>query len=409
MPSNPRISSLGRTSLGGDPTGRPARASQPPARARARAQSCGSSMSRLYGLVERSAETSTVLFISCAFLASTTGGGASASRCRIPPACWPVRGRRSPSTAIARRRRNARRRDRELLAEDDGLAASCSGIRESWAASRPIRPPRWRRWPALRSAIDVPVVLQDERLSSREAESLLARRHQELARPQAAARRRVGGSDPAGLSRQPRSDVGSRRRSRGSSIVKRLVFGRSLAVIVACARRRWRRGPISSSTSVQGLCGRRDVRRDRRRAATRRRWPARSADAGVVAEPDRFRMAVWLRGAGRRLQAGEYRFDAPLTPRDVVDKIARGDVFLRPVTFREGLTIRQMAAIFEERGFGPQAEFVAAASNAEADPRARPAGAATSRATSSPTPTRCRAARPRTSSWRGWSRASRRR
>jgi UPF0755 protein len=87
-------------------------------------------------------------------------------------------------------------------------------------------------------------------------------------------------------------------------------------------------------------------------------------DAGVVANPTAFRLAVWLRGAGRRLQAGEYRFDAPLTPGDVVDKIARGDVFLRPLTFPEGLTIRQMAAIFEERGFGPQAGFITAAKTA---------------------------------------------
>jgi UPF0755 protein len=89
------------------------------------------------------------------------------------------------------------------------------------------------------------------------------------------------------------------------------------------------------------------------------------SDAGVVTNPTAFRAAVWLRGAGRRLQAGEYRFDAPLTPREVVDKIVRGDVFLQPVTFREGLTLKQMAAIFEERGFGPQAEFIAAASRPE--------------------------------------------
>jgi UPF0755 protein len=99
------------------------------------------------------------------------------------------------------------------------------------------------------------------------------------------------------------------------------------------------------------------------------------ADAGVVPSPTAFRLAVWLEGAGRRLQAGEYRFDAPMTPRAVVEKIVRGDVFLRPVTFREGLTIRQMAAIFEERGFGTQAEFVKAAAKAEAirdlDPAAR--------------------------------------
>ena len=85
------------------------------------------------------------------------------------------------------------------------------------------------------------------------------------------------------------------------------------------------------------------------------------AEAGIVRSATEFRAAVWRRGAGRRLQAGEYRFDSPMTPLQVVDKIARGDVYLRPITFREGLSIRQMAQIFEERGFGPAAEFVAAA------------------------------------------------
>ena len=96
--------------------------------------------------------------------------------------------------------------------------------------------------------------------------------------------------------------------------------------------------------------------------------------AGVVVNPAAFRVAVWWRGAGRRLQAGEYRFDAPMTPGEVVDKIARGDVYLRPVTFREGLTMRQMAAIFEERGFGPRSAFLAAATRPDAireiDPQA---------------------------------------
>jgi UPF0755 protein len=89
------------------------------------------------------------------------------------------------------------------------------------------------------------------------------------------------------------------------------------------------------------------------------------ADAGVIRSRAAFRAAVALQGAGRRLQAGEYRFDAPLTPSDVVARLARGDVYLRPITFREGLTIRQMAALYEERGFGPRIEFERAAANGE--------------------------------------------
>jgi UPF0755 protein len=92
----------------------------------------------------------------------------------------------------------------------------------------------------------------------------------------------------------------------------------------------------------------------------------RLAEAGVVRRETLFRAAVWLRGAGRRLQAGEYRFDAPMTPAEVVDKIRRGDVYLQVVTFREGLTIRQMSEIFESKGFGPAADFVAAARDGEA-------------------------------------------
>jgi len=101
----------------------------------------------------------------------------------------------------------------------------------------------------------------------------------------------------------------------------------------------------------------------------------RLADAGVVPNATAFHAAVWLRKAGRRLQAGEYRFDRPATPIEVVDRLARGDVYLRSITFREGLTIRQMSQLFEEKGFGPADTFVAAASNPDRirqlDPQAR--------------------------------------
>ena len=50
---------------------------------------------------------------------------------------------------------------------------------------------------------------------------------------------------------------------------------------------------------------------------------------------------------------------------DVVDKIARGDVHVQPITFREGLTIREMATVFETAGVGSRTDFIAAAQNAE--------------------------------------------
>jgi UPF0755 protein len=88
------------------------------------------------------------------------------------------------------------------------------------------------------------------------------------------------------------------------------------------------------------------------------------ADAGVIPDVNSFRLALWISGKGRHLQAGEYRFDHPVTAREVADKIARGDIFVRPITFPEGLTIRQMASVYEAKGFGPAQDFLSAAKNA---------------------------------------------
>jgi UPF0755 protein len=98
-------------------------------------------------------------------------------------------------------------------------------------------------------------------------------------------------------------------------------------------------------------------------------------EAGVVRDALVFRIALWRSGAARRLKAGEYRFDRPMTAADVVDRIARGDVYLHAITFPEGLTIREMARIFEAQGFGSAGEFLAAACEAgliaDLDPAAR--------------------------------------
>jgi UPF0755 protein len=100
----------------------------------------------------------------------------------------------------------------------------------------------------------------------------------------------------------------------------------------------------------------------------------RLAQAGVVRDELSFRVALWRTGQARRLQAGEYRFDRPMSAREVIDKLSRGEVFLRAITFPEGLTIRQMSQIYEREGFGPAAGFVQAAQDVslirELDPAA---------------------------------------
>jgi UPF0755 protein len=92
----------------------------------------------------------------------------------------------------------------------------------------------------------------------------------------------------------------------------------------------------------------------------------RLADAGVVRDEALFRIALWTSGRARSLQAGEFRFDAPMTPLEVIEKIASGDVYTRRVTFPEGLTVAEMARIYEQQGFGPAAGFIASARDASA-------------------------------------------
>jgi len=101
----------------------------------------------------------------------------------------------------------------------------------------------------------------------------------------------------------------------------------------------------------------------------------RLVEAGVVPDDLTLRAALWWSGRSRSLKAGEYRFDRPITPLDVVDKIASGEVYTRRLTFPEGLTIQEMAAIYESHGFGKARDFVAAAGDAtlihDLDPQAK--------------------------------------
>jgi UPF0755 protein len=91
----------------------------------------------------------------------------------------------------------------------------------------------------------------------------------------------------------------------------------------------------------------------------------RLVEAGIVRDPYTWRAALWVSGRARELKAGEYRFDQPMNALEVVDKIARGDVYRRLVTFREGLTIYDMSLVFEQAGLGAAEDFRKAAKDAK--------------------------------------------
>jgi UPF0755 protein len=90
----------------------------------------------------------------------------------------------------------------------------------------------------------------------------------------------------------------------------------------------------------------------------------RLIDAKVIRDAFTFRAALRWTGRSQGLQAGEYRFDRPVSAVEAVEKIARGDVYGRRITFPEGLTIRDMARIYESRKFGKAVDFIKASEDA---------------------------------------------
>src|SRR5579863_5656346 len=79
---------------------------------------------------------------------------------------------------------------------------------------------------------------------------------------------------------------------------------------------------------------------------------------------------------GGTLRAGEYKFDHPVPVFEVYDRIARGDVYTKTVTIREGASMFDVAVRLEQAGFGPQQAFLAEARRqtaliADLDPAAK--------------------------------------
>jgi UPF0755 protein len=83
------------------------------------------------------------------------------------------------------------------------------------------------------------------------------------------------------------------------------------------------------------------------------------AEHGVVRSPRL--LEWWLRwtGGADTLHAGEYRFDRPVSPLEVLDTLRVGAVLLHPVTLPEGLTMRGTAQRLEDAGFGPVSDHLA--------------------------------------------------
>ena len=86
------------------------------------------------------------------------------------------------------------------------------------------------------------------------------------------------------------------------------------------------------------------------------------AEAGVVRSRWDFLLARLVKRGGV-LQAGEYRFNHPASPMEVLGRIARGDVFYYELVVPEGRNMFDIAAAVEDLGLFKASRFLAAARN----------------------------------------------
>lgn len=89
------------------------------------------------------------------------------------------------------------------------------------------------------------------------------------------------------------------------------------------------------------------------------------SERGLIRDPQFFRLMTRLRGLDGRLRAGQYRLGPGMSPAEIMDKLARGDVVRYTITIPEGLTVEQIAALLDEKGFTDKEEFLKAARDVE--------------------------------------------
>jgi UPF0755 protein len=85
------------------------------------------------------------------------------------------------------------------------------------------------------------------------------------------------------------------------------------------------------------------------------------SERGLIADERLTMTYLVVSGNRKALKAGEYLFDHAVTTHQVIDALVAGAVYLHRFTVPEGLTLAEVAAKWEEQGFGNAEEFITAA------------------------------------------------
>ncbi len=89
----------------------------------------------------------------------------------------------------------------------------------------------------------------------------------------------------------------------------------------------------------------------------------RLEEAGIIKNRYLFRLLAMLRGVATKIQAGEYLLSGSNSPETILNRMVTGKVKLHKLTIPEGLTVKEIAALVEQTGFGTSTSFIHLASD----------------------------------------------
>lgn len=87
----------------------------------------------------------------------------------------------------------------------------------------------------------------------------------------------------------------------------------------------------------------------------------------IIRKPLYFYIYARVTGYGMRIKAGEYLLSASMTPRQILDMLAAGRVYLHKITIPEGYNLKEIADVFAESGLMEKSLFLKAAKNFKLD------------------------------------------
>ena len=86
---------------------------------------------------------------------------------------------------------------------------------------------------------------------------------------------------------------------------------------------------------------------------------------GIINNLAEFKLFAYIKGYEKSIKAGEYILSSAMTPEEILEIVVNGKVRLHRLTVPEGYNLRQIARIVAWAGFGTEADFLRAATDAD--------------------------------------------